>query len=70
MKTQGVTECVSPVSHITFGKTNQQGKIKHSFAVRHCQVEICSVGALVTTTFFSKCYYENEPFRDLTSRDR
>ena len=42
-------------------------KIEYGFTVRHHQVEVCSIGALVTN-FFSRFCYKNEPFIDFTSR--
>lgn len=69
IENQGVTECMSLVTTITFGKTNQHGKIEYGSAVRHRQVEVCSVGALAIN-LFSRFHYENEPFPDFTSRDR
>lgn len=69
IENQGVTECVSLVATITFGKTNQHGKIEYGSTLRHRQVEVCSIGALATN-LFSRFHYENEPFPDFTSRDR
>lgn len=69
IENQGVTECVSPVTTITLGKTNQHGKIEYGSAVRHRQVEDCSVSALAIN-LFSRFHYENEPFPEFTSRDR
>jgi hypothetical protein len=68
IKNQGVTEYVSLVATIAFGNTNQHKKIKYGFAVRHLQVEICSIGALATN-IFSRFHYKNEPFPNFTSSD-
>lgn len=67
IENQGVSECVSLVATITFGKTNQHGKIEYGSSVRHRQVEVCSVGALAIN-LFSRFHFENEPFPDFTGR--
>lgn len=43
-------------------------EIEYGSAVRHRQVEVCSVGAFAIN-LFSRFHYENEPFPDFTSRD-
>lgn len=67
IENQGVSECISLVSTITFGKTNQHGKIEYGSSVRHRQVEVCSVGALAVN-LFSRFHFENEAFPDFTTR--
>lgn len=64
---QGVSECVSLVATITFGKTNQHGKIEYGSSVRHKEVELCSIGALALY-LFTRFHYENEDFPDFTER--
>ncbi|OAD78032.1 hypothetical protein PHYBLDRAFT_141892 [Phycomyces blakesleeanus NRRL 1555(-)] len=38
----GVTECIALVATITFGKTNQHGKIEYGSSAHHFQVDVCS----------------------------
>ena len=63
LESQGVSECIALVATITFGKTNQHGKIEYGSSVRHHDVEVCSVGALAMN-LFSRFHFENEPFLD------
>ncbi|CEG69734.1 hypothetical protein RMATCC62417_05756 [Rhizopus microsporus] len=39
LENQGVSECIALVAAITFGKTNQHGKIEYDSSVRHRDVE-------------------------------
>lgn len=64
---QGVTCCLSLVATITFGKTNQHGKIEYGSSVRHRDVLVCSVGALAMN-LFSRFHFENKPFPNFTKR--
>jgi Centromere DNA-binding protein complex CBF3 subunit, domain 2 len=64
---QGVSPCIALVATITFGKTNQNGKIQYGSALRHINVELCPVGALALH-FFSRFHFENEAFPDFTER--
>ncbi|ORE06222.1 hypothetical protein BCV72DRAFT_329203 [Rhizopus microsporus var. microsporus] len=52
LEDQGIPECIALVATITFGKTNQHGKIECDLSVRHHDGEACSVGALVINLFF------------------
>lgn len=67
VENQGVTRCLSLVATITFGKTNQHGKIEYGSSVRHRHIEVCPVGTLALN-FFSRFHFENEPFPDFSSR--
>ncbi|CEJ05409.1 hypothetical protein RMCBS344292_19351 [Rhizopus microsporus] len=68
LESQGVSECIALVAIITFGKTNQHGKIEYGSSVRRHDVEVCSVGALAMN-LFSRFHFENEPFPDFTRRE-
>ena len=52
---------------ISFGKTNQHGKIEYGSSIRHKKVELCSVGALAVY-LFSRFHFENEAFPDFSER--
>lgn len=65
---QGVTKCIALVITISFGKTNQHGKIEYGSAIRSRNVEECAIGAL-SFSLFSRFHFENEPFPDFTSRE-
>lgn len=67
LENQGITKCISLVATISFGKTNQHGKIEYGSSIRHKQVELCSVGALALY-LFSRFHFENEGFPDFSER--
>lgn len=64
---QGVSECIALVATITFGKTNQDGKIQYGSALRSRNVELCPIGALALH-LFTRFHYESEPFPDFSQR--
>lgn len=40
---QGISKCVALVITVTFGKTNQHGKIEYGSSVRNRDVEVCFI---------------------------
>ena len=66
---EGPTPCHCLTLAMLQGKTNQHARIEHGYAIRHMNVEACSVGALALY-FFARFEIENEAFPDLSSRDK
>jgi hypothetical protein len=58
----------SLVAIITHGKINQHGKIEYGPLLRHRDVEVCSIGALVLY-LFSRFHFENEELPNFEKRE-
>ena len=53
---EGPTKCIAVVMTMNRGKTNQHGKLEYGAAMRHANVEVCSVGALALYFFLAMAH--------------
>ncbi|CEI94485.1 hypothetical protein RMCBS344292_08695 [Rhizopus microsporus] len=68
LENQGVSECIALVAAITFGKTNQHGKIGYDSSVRHRDVEPFPEFIRRENWYETVVFKENNRFTSITYR--
>lgn len=67
VENQGLTECITLVAIIIYGRINQHGTIEYGSSLRHSNVEICSIDVL-TLYLFLHFHFKNEEFPNFEKR--